>query len=61
MVRPSWIDLSNGRGYADLLNEVRRLFRDVLATLLESKELMRAFAFVVNELLHETDELWELA
>lgn len=55
------LTLSNGRVYDDLPNEMRRLFRDVLATLLESKELMCAFGFVINELLHETDELWELA
>jgi hypothetical protein len=50
-----------GRGFDDLPAEVREAFKSMLVTSLERDELLRALAFTIEGLLHEADEVQELA
>lgn len=50
-----------GRGFDDLPAEVRNLFLGALVTSLERDELLRALGCAINGLLHEVDEVRELA
>ncbi len=50
-----------GRGFDDLPADVRDTFKSTLVTSLEREELLRALSFVIEGLLHEVDEVQELA
>lgn len=50
-----------GRGYDDLPAEVRELFKGGLVTSLERTELLRALRCMVEGLLHEAQEVREMA
>ncbi|HEX2698351.1 MAG TPA: hypothetical protein VHM28_11645, partial [Anaerolineales bacterium] len=52
---------NDGRGYDSLPPEVRDIFVDTLVTSLGRDELMRALTRVIEGLLHEADEVRELA
>jgi hypothetical protein len=51
----------HGRGFDDLPPEVRDVFKSALVTSLERDELLRALATAIDGLLHEVDEVQELA
>ncbi|MDE3090940.1 MAG: nucleotidyltransferase domain-containing protein, partial [Chloroflexota bacterium] len=51
----------HGRGFDDLPAQVRDLFIGALVTSLERDELLRALGCVIEGLLHEVDEVQELA
>jgi len=55
------LSASNGRGYDNLPADVHDTFKSTLVTSLERDELMRALASVIDGLLHEVDEVQELA
>jgi hypothetical protein len=50
-----------GRGFDDLPPDVRDVFKSALVTSLERDELLRALGFAIEGLLHEVDEVRELA
>jgi hypothetical protein len=50
-----------GRGFDDLPSEVRNVFIGALVTSLTRDELLRALACAIEGLLHEADEVQELA
>jgi hypothetical protein len=50
-----------GRGFDDLPSDVHDLFKGALVTSLERKELLRALNSAIEGLLHEVDEVKELA
>jgi hypothetical protein len=50
-----------GRGFDDLPPEIRNAFISTLVTSLERDELLRALRCVIEGLLHEVDEVQELA
>ena len=50
-----------GRGFDDLPPEVRDVFSTALVTSLERDELLRALGCVIDGLLHEIDDVQELA
>ena len=50
-----------GRGFDDLPSEVSDPFKDTLVRSLERHELMRALRLAIEGLLHQTDEVQELA
>ncbi|MCI0354244.1 MAG: nucleotidyltransferase domain-containing protein [Chloroflexi bacterium] len=52
---------SHGRGFDDLPPDVRHLFLSALVTSLERDELLRALGRTIEGLLHEADEVRELA
>ncbi|HLO15371.1 MAG TPA: hypothetical protein VK206_11110 [Anaerolineales bacterium] len=52
---------SYGRGFDDLPAEVRDLFLNALVSSLERNELQRALNAAIEGLLHEVDEIHELA
>jgi hypothetical protein len=51
----------NGRGFDDLPAEVRTSFRDALARSLDPAELLRALGVAIAGLLHETEQVREIA
>jgi len=51
----------DGRGFDDLPPDVRDSFKPALVTSLERDELLRALRSTIEELLHEIDEVQELA
>jgi len=50
-----------GRGFDDLPPDVRDVFKSALVTSLERDELLRALGSAIEGLLHEVDEVRELA
>lgn len=52
---------NHGRGFDDLPSGVREAFASALVTSLERDELLRALGSVIERLLHESDEIQELA
>jgi len=52
---------NDGRGFDDLPLEVRDIFTSALVTSLERDKLLRALGFAIEGLLHEVDEVQELA
>ena len=52
---------SNGRGFDNLPPEVRDIFTCALVTSLEQDELLRALGCVIDGLLHDVDDVRELA
>ena len=50
-----------GRGFDDLPPDVRDVFKSALVTSLEGDELLRALGSAIEGLLHEVDEVRELA
>lgn len=50
-----------GRGFDDLPSEVHNIFDNTFVTKLVPDELMRALGCVIEGLLHETDDVQELA
>ena len=50
-----------GRGFDDLPSEIHDVFSSALVTRLTRDELLRAFACVIDGLLHEMDGVEELA
>ena len=50
-----------GRGFDDLPPDVRDIFKSALVTSLERDELLRALGSAIEGLLHEVDEVQELA
>ena len=50
-----------GRGFDDLPSDVRDVFKSALVTSLEGDELLRALNSAIDGLLHEVDEVQELA
>ena len=55
------ITASHGRGFDDLPPEVRNTFMSALVTSMERDELLRALGCAIEGLLHEVDEVRELA
>lgn len=55
------ISASHGRGYDDLPPDVRDVFMRALVTSLERNELLRALGCAIEGILHEADEVQELA
>ncbi len=55
------LSANNGRGFDDLPSDVRDMFAESFVTLLEQAELLRALTEVIEGLLHEADEIRELA
>ncbi len=52
---------NHGRGFDDLPAEARYVFKSALVTSLEQDELLRALGSAIEGLMHEVDEVRELA